>query len=1753
MTDDKILIQRFSFYTSDAFRDTAKEIERRFGLDKRFVCLTAFVQRLIEILQSLLDEDQNDYRILHRYLVALEDVKKRGLLPRMTLKDRWDPLKSYKQRYPIAACFLEPIKTLQSDNQTSICEMLLLHLLLNDAKTYSIQNYDEIRRLFSSSQTNNELIKVINSTLKADICSNVFRNRVLQFIENKSSDKHIKAAKAILQVLEFCLQVKGKTEFFIKNKSTNVTINHRILVDKTEYITPSKKNVVSENYQPTEIKKEPTKRNKDNVTSSLSSAWISNFQQITKSDYSYIDDEEKNFFVSEIYEEINQNRKGLKDAAILLLIMYLTSCSVDEVIEFTVAKNGDLTLEGLYRKTIIMPIASYNADISVKGQLPQLKVIELPLPSLISRWLKSFNNINISISGLLNREKLVLKSEIELCSKNIRDKSLFKRLTLGKISRALKNEIMLQKRDEGLLWILTCTINHEAAMINYYVAYDAKSIQDAFIESMKCLLGQHYLKLVNVFEFSNTLISNAVTTSHPTTECIESICKSAKNAVKKATSSGDIVEIHNAYTDYCLLLLMFASGHRPTNDPFPCISHFNLDLGFMLISDKTTRPQRQWRLVALPDIAIEQVKTYRDYLLKLSSKLQENAIFEIFSRRLMDSFTSTNTILPLFFYLCESKNERFKQITTIELEQRWAKFWDWPPNYPRHAISTELFKSNVPGDYLKYQLGHNYSNKDHNGIRAFIAPLQIVQAVSPHLDKILEKWGWYVMKSPIYQTSPYAPKTTCQYDELVLGYKERATRRNKNRKSLTLLINKTIKELFNKSSIPKLSAKQFLQLQQNIELNNSISENVKKKCLGLISRFERFRQNKFSDATRDINYFSNTEYSPLSENTVLDYSNANSLRQKFTDYLNRQGKCTSFDKETRLAEITVSAALCGRLLESNLLSNLCGALSSVLYRLGESLFVEYPEYKNTKQHFKRWYPDSITQGLIIGLFRRLNQPTFAYSASKYTRCLKQLMLRLGYEGKDQIDYLVNNGRALTLIELPGFMRTYAQLQNFGSSIPIASLVRIKSDEKLHERQTIDRNTSLSASKLLLLKPRYVSNASATKSLRDLKRLLQYIEKEISTRRIRAEYNKNAKQVIKTELSNALSTDDTWDENSLIAINYIIYTCEVGTANKQDCAYKTIRDYAGEVISFLQTTSDTFNSFDDEEYLEKAYLNYLQQSKRENLDKTLTVLSQFHYFLVEQYCAQEINWSECYRYTGCIPQNFKNNANLVSENEYYAILESLLAVHTSHTVTNEQLALLVILGFRFGLRFGEAWGALRSDLVISKQLKMLVKKNGKRALKSGSSTRFVRLEENLSDLEKRIIDGYLKSLEISHDKNLNTLLFQQISSDVLQHIDRHEATQIIHHVMRTISGDFTLRFHHLRHSYASRLINDIVQTDLTSPNAKLFKDFHKLKEVSVKLGHADEVTTISSYCHVLDELLPRVYTQCENLLGDFGKAYCLQTTYEKVRQQKSNKCATHFSSLKKNKVVKSCLQIPNITTKTRDLFGSENSKSRSLVELSIYETECVLYALCNGTANEFLVSSKFNLDPHAIKQVLFVAAEIENESQFLKYNARAKLNTPSYSIESKTQKIGSVDQNSRIRKCLKRLSNDVLTNSDISRQLNCDTSVWLKTYCPKSKGNVIFNSDNIVQFTNLKTMLNLKSHLMLVINDESQLSYWRGTVKKLELDITIGKVGRANSKCAQEQQRRAKLKFSNTKDNLDFARMMFVLSVFIRVKEIFNES
>ncbi|WP_198244456.1 tyrosine-type recombinase/integrase [methane-oxidizing endosymbiont of Gigantopelta aegis] len=337
----------------------------------------------------------------------------------------------------------------------------------------------------------------------------------------------------------------------------------------------------------------------------------------------------------------------------------------------------------------------------------------------------------------------------------------------------------------------------------------------------------------------------------------------------------------------------------------------------------------------------------------------------------------------------------------------------------------------------------------------------------------------------------------------------------------------------------------------------------------------------------------------------------------------------------------------------------------------------------------------------------------------------------------------------------------------------------------------------------------------------------------------------------------------------------------GSYTKARLAVSTVPKYLGqlqELVNFVG--SEDLLTLDAEELLE-IYQGLVNRSKTLKAKAYKAGrIKEFHHFLLKCGYSGRLNLNEL---EGVKAHGTAVDANYLNETAYQATLVELNRVDARHSRIVTIRRLITMLGYRCGLRRTEAWKLRLCDIQISHYPVLLIRASQYKTVKSPQSIRQLplkslltqqELDEFLHWVEQRRLEQGLddfatdSSFLFCHEHNGLSLIKEDLIFPVIQM------------VLRAVTGDDSIRYHHLRHSCGNNLMlrfQKITWSELAlekiepveSETNNLFglsdqyPSRKHLFQVSALLGHASPDITLRNYIHCCDYLLRHYLNQAHD--------------------------------------------------------------------------------------------------------------------------------------------------------------------------------------------------------------------------------------------------------------------------------------------------
>ncbi len=1173
---------------------------------------------------------------------------------------------------------------------------------------------------------------------------------------------------------------------------------------------------------------------------------------------------------------------------------------------------------------------------------------------------------------------------------------------------------------------------------------------------------------------------------YPSQDSLHVLVNTGQGRILNSCKNGfDAISRHNAFVDYCLALLFSATGHRPVQDPFESLSQFDFEAGLVLISDKVVIEERAWRLVALPELAVHQTEAYRIHLANLVHYLARDMRNVGLANRVHRLASDNAPDLPLFFYLEHTeKGVAFVHVSPASVSARWGEYWPFPLSVLRHVHATGLLEKSERADWVEIQLGH-VNGVDHPfGRTGDRSPLTLLSEIRTCMQGVLLDMGWKCVAPPMRRppTSVFRLREGMPSGSRLLCHQERAFEREKRRGPIRVLVRTVLEEATREKALREFDAEEFqnfiLSLINRL-VNSGYSSNFGVRLIYRLIRRQRGGQQLLRRASRIREI--DPEPSPFAEDSLIQYRNLRHLRLAFWAYLDQRGSDGGeIVSEIRLAEITISAALFGGLASAQRLQALGENIVNSTYKLRGQVFVDIPLTGDAGGPVYRWHPDPTSKSLIIGLpVGKRGGGRNSWKPLK--KEIDHILQQLDESAKLSFRDIAKLSDAGLCVEAPGYLRAVLTGNVPAVSLPLAQYVRVVTDSVLQTEVKGEVGPEGIRGGWLPDTRRARRSANAAEPDEFVRRFGKVMA-DCRKMPVKGHIypSKKSKRCLVNLIQQEFGNPALWSSAALLLAAWAVHLCRFGTRFHKKIQFSTVTRYVLMVAKpvLRRSKNEDFLSLPDVVY-EDFYISALDWVGPRRRPAMAGRLEEFHKFLVEQYAIEDLDWGVIWQAAGSEPKVTYADANLLTEQEY----RRTLACVNGDTLLPERLRIqycaLLFFGFRFGLRFGESWRLLVRDLHYEpgqQAVGLVVSSSIFGEVKTEAGQRYVFAMESLQPEERQVLDHLVADGQQAFRADGLAPLFSEVSGSRTL-IDRAQTTWYLHAVMRSVTGDPSIRYHHLRHGWATRMFvfqnsfacaKTSLDTNVrafapSSIDASDWADFigrYPLRAIATAMGHAHETTTIASYVHCADRLegaLPLYDVEgLENRISDYAWAYCLRVAYATIRsrrRRRANGESLFDSALRKASSIPcpSVISAPPRET-CPELHGYMAHRTMELIDLDALLT---LYA--GGVRTAPSVAQSLVIRPSEGQALLERAAEIERNSGYTRYGVERGTNDPilAEGAERLPQSAFAATETNRVRDAVRSLSRRVgIWEEGKKKELANGLEAWVRTYEPQTKVHII---------------------------------------------------------------------------------------------------
>lgn len=457
---------------------------------------------------------------------------------------------------------------------------------------------------------------------------------------------------------------------------------------------------------------------------------------------------------------------------------------------------------------------------------------------------------------------------------------------------------------------------------------------------------------------------------------------------------------------------------------------------------------------------------------------------------------------------------------------------------------------------------------------------------------------------------------------------------------------------------------------------------------------------------------------------------------------------------------------------------------------------ETPIEKELRFHYRRLYLSPMSQLLLLNTYQDIGN-AWPRTASKSRVSVEQcLMFYIKHIAVDtppaSISILLTMARTASALDMPPLLTHYASKADSSLSLRPSSWQRLLNGNVLiaHSIDNKDEDEDVYVD----FQTTHQASTSPSDQLKQLRQLQQCFSASLVGQTGRREAIDNINAFLEVSNSNGVMV-------TMLA-NWCKKLMQKGGRVKSKLVASTAETYLSTIARPLvahQPFGDVQAASADE--WEALYENVLNSAKNPtSRAKMRNRLNEFHHFLVDSYAFPHIDLDSAQA------EKQRVDVNIITPAE---LRRALALIETSRQPerfrTMQKLAL--ILGYRLGIRRSECAGLQIKDVAYLFENdpfggEIIIRSNDYRKGKSYSATRRLPLWLLMPEEQRDLINWVKRRQgEITTQQVTKQLLFCRSGNGRLLLEDK-ALFQPIQIALKTVSGDHTLRYHHLRHSFVT---------------------------------------------------------------------------------------------------------------------------------------------------------------------------------------------------------------------------------------------------------------------------------------------------------------------------------------------------------------
>lgn len=981
-----------------------------------------------------------------------------------------------------------------------------------------------------------------------------------------------------------------------------------------------------------------------------------------------------------------------------------------------------------------------------------------------------------------------------------------------------------------------------------------------------------------------------------------------------------VIAIHNAFVDYCLLMLVVATAHRASNTPFWFARDLRLDDRLVFVCDKIVVGSEA-RFVPLPDTVVTMLRYYQRHLVAVRRRIggSQTSIVRHIDGLLFSTSRGNAAIAArqeaddpeCGYFFKVSPGGKVTPVNTRALEMSIRGIMGAPTAKDfRAAIADALWGMGVSGSDVSTFLGH--AGDLHPFGPASVCSVQgWADRLRPIIAEYLEERGWSPITSPLLEkvdSSQNVRYGLPNFDSGLASYEGRNRETQLAKARVRKIAIQILSEELIGDSNQTIDDSRFEEIRGRVEFEFGGDRKARDVIHGVLSaEIEKLRGSGVRSAATAVNLV-RQDPSPVG----ISFGRHLEIASRFrNDWINRVGSSIGgeMDWAERAAQLSISLVVHSAVLDPERVSAL---VSSVLSddpgaNFGD-LIVLRGEVRNSRYEYDVAVAgDSITAALWIGLQRELRamhggMPDEARRdklvEKRFVGILDRLLGRMPTGKSWRLSDFCLIFRAWWFLRLPGNLFSIAVGDHIG---PAPHLLSERSLLAAEEPEQI-------ACKLPPVEDKSDSKDASAEAERAIAAIGKLVARASGSTSMGTAHNRRQRMNLRRQLSSLDYNDELseWVEHEPIvdlAVGFLSYLLEHGGPRQANLKFNSIRTYQSVLVPYLirEGWGQSIEDWDEGEF-EAFYCRVLENADKPD-SRRPRLLYEFHQFLRSVIDAPYVR---SFPNQPPVPQRCRTSIVTVAARCKASERLSMLDAN-QHPLSSQACALLG-LGFDYGLRSAEAAG-LEAEHFDSQQQKFLVvQKNVIRDLKTSTSRRVISAPcpnpattRRLNALRQRAIrDPSGRHFLFGSDERPKKIADHHVSVRVAKMAMRSASANldvVFHDARATMATEAVIALHALDYPFPPllRAINRLVRPDL-SASGELQKitsagesNPFVLDSVARVLGHRSVDTLLNVYFRAsFVAIAGYTFASCQDVrINDQRLATMLRLTRSAIPKQRKS--------------------------------------------------------------------------------------------------------------------------------------------------------------------------------------------------------------------------------------------------------------------------